>query len=167
MLYLSSADLKTCTLFVIKLRCCVCFIWSNWLYNPINKLLNTIFQSIDIGAIISERLSAFKKLQENPNDIDAVMALGKVQEKVQAIALLHLINKNVDLCFKLWEFSSLFNVKNLFNFKENVKGIYNGTCIWGLVREIELGSKRNFLNFNNPIYRLVCGHSPKIFQASS
>lgn len=37
--------------------------------------------SIDIGAIISERLSAFKKLQENPNDIDAVMALGKVQEK--------------------------------------------------------------------------------------
>lgn len=54
-------------------------------------MLNTIFQSIDIGAIISERLSAFKKLQENPNDIDAVMALGKVQEKVQAIALLHLI----------------------------------------------------------------------------
>lgn len=107
-------------------------------------MLNEIFQSIDIGAIISERLSAFKKLQENPNDIDAVMALGKVQEKVQAIALLHLLN-----------------------FKENVKGIYNGTCIWGLVREIELGSKRNFLNFNNPIYRLVCGHSPKIFQASS
>lgn len=64
-------------------------------------MLNTIFQSIDIGAIISERLSAFKKLQENPNDIDAVMALGKVQEKVQAMALLHLINKNYDLCFKL------------------------------------------------------------------
>lgn len=57
-------------------------------------MLNKIFQSIDIGAIISERLSAFKKLQENPNDIDAVMALGKVQEKVQAIAFLHLINKN-------------------------------------------------------------------------
>lgn len=37
--------------------------------------------SIDIGAIISERLTAFKKLQENPNDIDAVMTLGKVQEK--------------------------------------------------------------------------------------
>nr|XP_022293066.1 protein SON-like isoform X3 [Crassostrea virginica] len=37
--------------------------------------------SIDIGAIISERLSAFKKLKENPNDIDAVMTLGKVQEK--------------------------------------------------------------------------------------
>lgn len=105
-------------------------------------MLNKIFQSIDIGAIISERLSAFKKLQENPNDIDAVMALGKVQEKVQAIALLHLLN-----------------------FKENVKGIYTG--IWGLVREIELGIKRNFLNFNNPIYRLVCGLSPKIFQASS
>lgn len=87
-------------------------------------MLNKIFQSIDIGAIISERLSAFKKLQENPNDIDAVMALGKVQEKVQAIAWLHLINKNYDLCFKLWEFSSLFNVKNLFNFKENVKCIY-------------------------------------------
>lgn len=63
--------------------------------------MNKIFQSIDIGAIISERLSAFKKLQENPNDIDAVMALGKVQEKVQAIALLHLINKNYDLFFKL------------------------------------------------------------------
>lgn len=165
MLYLSSADLKTCTLFVIKHRCCVCFIWSNWLYNPINELLNKIFQSIDIGAIISERLSAFKKLQENPNDIDAVMALGKVQEKVQAIALLHLINKNYDLCFKLWEFTSLFSVENLFNFKENVKGIYTG--IWGLVREIELRIKRNFFNFNNPIYRLVCGLSPKIFQASS
>lgn len=128
-------------------------------------MLNKNFQSIDIGAIISERLSAFKKLQENPNDIDAVMALGKVQEKVQAIALLHLINKNYDLCFKLWEFTSLFSVENLFNFKENVKGIYTG--IGGLVREIELGIKRNFLNFNNPIYRLVCGHSPKIFQASS
>lgn len=165
MLYLSWANLKTCKLFFITLRCCVCLIWSYWLYNPINELLNKIFQSIDIGAIISERLSAFKKLQENPNDIDAVMALGKVQEKVQAIALLHLSNKNYDLCFKLWEFSSLFNVKNLFNFKENVMGIYTG--IWGLVREIELGIKRNFLNFNNPIYRLVCGLSPKIFQASS
>ena len=38
---------------------------------------------MDIGAIISERLSAFKKLKENPNDIDAVMTLGKVQEKVE------------------------------------------------------------------------------------
>lgn len=108
-------------------------------------MLNKIFQSIDIGAIISERLSAFKKLQENPNDIDAVMALGKVQEKVQAIAFLHLINKNYDFCFKLWEFSSLFNVKNLFNFKENVKGIYTG--IWGLVREIELGIKKKLFKF--------------------
>lgn len=121
-MYLSWANLKTCTLHVIT--CCLCFLWSNWLYNPINELLNKNFQSIDIGAIISERLSAFKKLQENPNDIDAVMALGKVQEKVQAIALLLLINKNYDLCFKLWEFSSLFKVKNLFNFKENVKCIY-------------------------------------------
>lgn len=124
MLYLSWANFKTCTLFVITLRCCLCFLSSNWLNNPINELLNKIFQSIDIGAIISERLSAFKKLQENPNDIDAVMALGKIQEKVQAIALLLLINKNYDLCFKLWEFSSLFKVKNLFNFKENVKCIY-------------------------------------------
>lgn len=49
----------------------------------------------------------------------------------------------------------------IFNFKENVKGIYIG--IWGLVREIELGIKRNFLNFNNFIYRLVCGYSLKIF----
>lgn len=63
------------------------------------------------------------------------------------------------------KFTGLFSVKNLFNFKENVKGIYTG--IWGLVRAIELEIKRNFLNFNNPIYRLVCGHSPKIFQASS
>lgn len=84
----------------------LCFLWSNWLYNPINELLNKIFQSIDIGAIISERLTAFKKLQENPNDIDAVMTLGKVQEKVQAIASLPLINKFM-ICFKLWEFTSL------------------------------------------------------------
>lgn len=76
-------------------------------------MLNKIFQSIDIGAIISERLTAFKKLQENPNDIDAVMTLGKVQEKVQAIALLPLINELM-ICFKLREFTSLKNVKNLY-----------------------------------------------------
>lgn len=58
-----------------------------------------------------------------------------------------------------------YSVLRIFNFKENVKGIYTG--IWGLVREIELGIKRNSLNFNNPICRLVCGLSPKIFQASS
>lgn len=66
-------------------------------------MLNKIFQSIDIGAIISERLSAFKKLQENPNDIDAVMTLGKVQEKVQDIALLHLINKLMIISLRIYK----------------------------------------------------------------
>lgn len=37
--------------------------------------------SVDIGSIISERLSAFKKLKENPHDIEAMTTLGKVQEK--------------------------------------------------------------------------------------
>lgn len=124
--------------------------------------MNKIFQSIDIGAIISERLTAFKKLQENPNDIDAVMTLGKVQEKVQAIALLPLIN---DL-FQTLRIYKLKECQESLYFKENVKDIY--ISIWELVNEFEK-IKRNFLNFNYPtcICRLVCGLSPKIFQASS
>lgn len=106
-------------------------------------MLNEIFQSIDIGAIISERLSAFKKLQENPNDIDAVMALGKVQEKVQAIALLHLINKNYDLCFKLIYNLQAYLVLRIYLIFKKMSRVY---IYWyfGLVREIELGIKRNF-----------------------
>lgn len=125
-------------------------------------MLNKIFQSIDIGAIISERLTAFKKLQENPNDIDAVMTLGKVQEKVQAIALLPLIN---DL-FQTLRIYKLIKCQESLYFKENVKDIY--ISIWELVNEFEK-IKRNFLNFNYStcICRLVCGLSPKIFQASS
>lgn len=92
-------------------------------------MLNKIFQSIDIGAIISERLTAFKKLQENPNDIDAVMTLGKVQEKVQAIALLPLIN---DL-FQTLRIYKLIKCQESLYFKENIKDIY--ISIWELVNE--------------------------------
>ncbi|KAK3098793.1 hypothetical protein FSP39_023165 [Pinctada imbricata] len=38
-------------------------------------------QNLDISAIISERLSAFKKLKQNPHDLDAMKNIAKAQEK--------------------------------------------------------------------------------------
>lgn len=37
---------------------------------------------MDIGAIVSERLSAVRKLQENPNDLSAKMVLDNAQKQV-------------------------------------------------------------------------------------
>ena len=42
----------------------------------------TCFQPVDISSIISERLSAVRKLQDNPHDLGAKMVLDQAQKKV-------------------------------------------------------------------------------------
>ena len=39
-------------------------------------------QPIDIGAVVSERLSAIRKLKENPHDVQAIGSMYKAQKKV-------------------------------------------------------------------------------------
>jgi len=40
---------------------------------------------VDIGAIVSERLTAVRKLQENPNDLSAKMILDNAQKQVRTL----------------------------------------------------------------------------------
>lgn len=39
-------------------------------------------QNVDIGQIVSQRLSAMRKLQENPNDVQAITEIYKSQKEV-------------------------------------------------------------------------------------
>ncbi|ROT75875.1 Protein SON, partial [Penaeus vannamei] len=44
-------------------------------------------QAVDISQIVSTRLSAMRKLQDNPHDIEAIKALHNVQKEMQNWAL--------------------------------------------------------------------------------
>lgn len=39
-------------------------------------------QNIDIAAIVSQRLTAMRKLQENPHDVQAISQMYKAQKEV-------------------------------------------------------------------------------------
>ena len=41
-----------------------------------------VLQPLNIGALVSERLSALRKLQENPNDVEALQKMYKAQKEV-------------------------------------------------------------------------------------
>ena len=47
-----------------------------------------IFQPVDISSIIAERLSAVRKLAENPHDIAAKTVLTQAQKKV---CIIHIV----------------------------------------------------------------------------
>lgn len=40
------------------------------------------FQPMDIGRIVSERLAAVRRLQQNPNDVQAISQMRTAQKKV-------------------------------------------------------------------------------------
>ena len=64
------------------------------------------FQPVDISSIISERLSAVRKLQENPHDLGAKLVLDQAQKKVIYMItgeILNLVTKlNVFLTQGYW-----------------------------------------------------------------
>ena len=41
-----------------------------------------LFQPMNIGALVSERLAAMRKLQENPNDSEAIKKMYEAQKTV-------------------------------------------------------------------------------------
>jgi hypothetical protein len=41
-----------------------------------------VSQELDIGAIVSQRLTAMRKLQENPNDVQAISEMYRAQKGV-------------------------------------------------------------------------------------
>jgi hypothetical protein len=45
-------------------------------------MLCVIWQGLDIGSIVSQRLTAMRKLQENPNDVQALSEMYRAQKDV-------------------------------------------------------------------------------------
>lgn len=43
-----------------------------------------LLQPVDISQIVSTRLSAMRKLQDNPNDSEAIKTLNNVQKEVKS-----------------------------------------------------------------------------------
>lgn len=41
-----------------------------------------IFQNLDIGTLVAQRLAAMRKLQENPNDVEALNEMYRAQREV-------------------------------------------------------------------------------------
>lgn len=41
-----------------------------------------LFQNLDIGSIVSQRLTAMRRLQENPNDLEALNQMYQAQKDV-------------------------------------------------------------------------------------
>lgn len=46
------------------------------------NVLYVYLQQIDVGQVVSERLSALRKLQSNPNDVQALGSVFKAQQQV-------------------------------------------------------------------------------------
>lgn len=44
--------------------------------------------SVDITSAVAHRLSAMKRLQQNPNDVEAIMEMNKAQQEVGFIRIL-------------------------------------------------------------------------------
>ena len=54
------------------------------------KIVVLFQQNIDVASIVSQRLSAMRKLQENPNDVQALTSMYKAQKEV-SISLFYFI----------------------------------------------------------------------------
>jgi hypothetical protein len=48
-----------------------------------------VSQELDIGAIVSQRLTAMRKLQENPNDVQAISEMYRAQKGVSIADNIH------------------------------------------------------------------------------
>lgn len=48
-------------------------------------MLSCLQANFDVGAIVSQRLAAIRRLQENPNDSQAISEMYKAQKEVRYI----------------------------------------------------------------------------------
>lgn len=48
------------------------------------SVLHHIFQNLDVTSIISQRLNAMRKLQDNPHDVEAIKLMHTAQKDVSA-----------------------------------------------------------------------------------
>lgn len=64
---------------------------SHWKYCLCQELMHcaVVSQELDIGAIVSQRLTAMRKLQENPNDVQAISEMYRAQKDVSMTDNMH------------------------------------------------------------------------------
>ena len=66
-----------------------CVLWLGSVNATFTRILKQVifyFQPINIGSIVSERISAMRKLQDNPNDVQALGKMYKSQQEVSSMA---------------------------------------------------------------------------------